>query len=87
MDFFSVSCTLVSISINTSQLAHFLLPVIVWPPLAWPSLLLIPLPEDDAKDKSEDYETEEDFHGDVSGLWQYNDPDLNRTNHLSVFDV
>jgi len=43
----------------------------VWPP----TVIIIPLTKDNAKDKNEDEDTEEDPHGDVSGLWQYNDPD------------
>lgn len=44
-------------------------------PPVWPPLAIISLTKDNAKDKNEDEHTEEDPHGDVSGLWQYNDPD------------
>ena len=53
---------------------YLLLPKIVARPPIWPSLV-IPLTKDNAKDKNEEEDTEEDPHGDVSGLWQYNDPD------------
>ena len=64
-------------SVRVISFTHFLLPEIaidrppIWPPTA----IIIPLTKDNAKDKNEEEDTEEDPHGDVSGLWQYNDPD------------
>ena len=51
------------------RFTYFLLPE------SWPPLAIWPLTKDNAKDKNEEEDTEEDPHGDVSGLWQYNDPD------------